>query len=112
MKVGPAKTVLSRQTGAAIRYAVKHCPAEKYGKSGFTQEDLTTAFFFPTDIATHSALKLEKKCNFKSAKTHFFPFQKRQEIDFCTRKKFKNTKNAIFGLSSGAKIDFLPVLKM
>ena len=45
MKVGPAKTVLSRQTGAAIRFAVKHCPAEKYGRGGFTKEDLTTAFF-------------------------------------------------------------------
>ena len=25
---------------------------------------------------SHSALKLEKKCNFKSTKTHFLPFQK------------------------------------
>ena len=32
-------------------------------------------------------------------------FQKWQKINFCTRKKFKTTKNAIFGLFSGAKID-------
>ena len=28
------------------------------------------------------------------------------------KKKFKTTKNAVFGLFSGAKIDFLPFLKM
>ena len=55
--------------------------------------------------------KIGKKCNFKSTKTHFLPFQKWQKINFCTRKKFKNTKNAIFGLFSVAKIDFLPFLK-
>ena len=60
----------------------------------------------------HSALKLEKKCNFKSTKTHFLRFKKWQKINFGTRKKFKTTKNAIFGLFSGAKIDFLPFLKM
>ena len=60
----------------------------------------------------HSALKLEKKCNFKSTKTHFLLFQKWQRINFCTRKKFKTIKNAISGLFSGAKIDFLPSLKM
>ena len=59
----------------------------------------------------HRALKLEKKCNFKSAKKHFLHFQKWQKINFCTRKKFKNTKNTIFGLFSGAKMDFLPFLK-
>ena len=37
----------------------------------------------------HSALKLEKKCNFKSTKTHYLHFQKWQKINFCTRKKFK-----------------------
>ena len=55
--------------------------------------------------------KIGKKCNLKSGKTHFLPFQKWQKINFCTRKKFKTTKNAIFGLFSGAKIDFLPFLK-
>ena len=55
--------------------------------------------------------KMGKKCNFKSSKIHFLPFQKWQKVNFCTRKKFKNTKNAIFALSSGAKIDFLPFLK-
>ena len=39
-------------------------------------------------------------------------FQKWQKISFCTRKNFKTTKNAIFRLFSGAKIDFLPFLKM
>ena len=33
-------------------------------------------------------------------------FQKWQKINFCTSKKFKTTKNAIFGLFSGPKIDF------
>ena len=37
----------------------------------------------------HSALKLEQKCNFKSAKTHLLLFQKWQKINFCTRKKIK-----------------------
>ena len=60
----------------------------------------------------HSALKLEKKCNFKSTKPHVLQFQKWQKINFCTRKKFKTTKNAIFGLFSGAKIEFSPFLKM
>ena len=45
MKVAPAKKILSRATGAAIRFAVKHCPPEKYGHLGFTKDDLTTAFF-------------------------------------------------------------------
>ena len=56
--------------------------------------------------------EIGKKRNFKSAKKIFLHFQNWQKINFCTRKKFKNTKNAIFGLSSGAKIDFLPFLKM
>ena len=60
----------------------------------------------------HGALKLGKKGNFKSTKTHFLPFQKWQKINFCTRKKFKTTKNAIFGFCPDAKIDFLPFLKM
>ena len=45
-----------------------------------------------------------EKCNFKSAKKHYC-------IIFAPQ-KFKITKNAIFGLFSGAKIDFLPFLKM
>ena len=56
--------------------------------------------------------KIRKKCNFKSTKTHFSLFQKWQKINFCTRKKFKTSKNAIFGLFSGAIIDFLPFLKL
>ena len=48
----------------------------------------------------HSAQKLEKKCNFKSAKKHYVRFQKWHKIKFCTRKKFKTTKNAIFGLKN------------
>ena len=56
--------------------------------------------------------KIGKKCNFKSTKTHFLLSQKWQKNNFCTRKNFKTIKNAIFGLYSGAKIDFLPFLKM
>ena len=52
----------------------------------------------------HSALKLGKKCNFKSTKKHHLHFQKWQKINFCTRKKFRTTKNAIFGLKK--KQDF------
>ena len=51
--------------------------------------------------------KIGKKCNFKSTKTHFLQFQKRQKINFYTRKKFKIAKFAIFGLK---KIGFLAVL--
>ena len=61
----------------------------------------------------HSALKLEKKCNFKSAKKHYLLFQKRQKINFCTRKKSENCIFGSFQLFSGAKIDFfLPFLKL
>ena len=52
--------------------------------------------------------KIGKKCNFKRAKKHYLYFQKWQKINFCKRKKFKTTKNAIFGVFSGAKIDFSP----
>ena len=51
--------------------------------------------------------KIGKKCHFKSTKTHSLLFQKWQKINFCTRKKFKTTKNAIFGLK---KTGFLVVL--
>ena len=56
-----------------------------------------------------SVLKLEKKCNFKSTKTHYLHFQKWQKINICARKK---SGNCIFGtFSSCKKIDFLPFLK-
>ena len=54
----------------------------------------------------HSALKLEKKCHFKSTKTHFLPFQKWQKINFCTRKKSENGIFASFKLFPCAEIDF------
>ena len=75
-------------------------------------------------VYMHSALKWEKKCNFKGAKKHYLYFQKWQrKYQILHQKKFKITKNAIFGLKknrifgsfklfSGAKIDFLPFLKM
>lgn len=47
-----------------------------------------------------------EKCNFKRAKKQHLHFQKWQKINFCTRNKFKTTKNSIFGLFSGAKIHF------
>ena len=52
--------------------------------------------------------KIGKKCNFKSTKTHFELFQNGKKSIFAQE---KTTKNAIFGLFSGAKIDFLPFLK-
>ena len=54
--------------------------------------------------------KIRKKYNFKSIKKYYLHFQKWQKVHFCRRKKFKTT-NAIFGLFSGAKINFLPFLK-
>ena len=48
--------------------------------------------------------KIEKEMQFQSAKKHYLHFQKWQKINFCTRKKFKITKNAIFGLKK--KQDF------
>ena len=49
---------------------------------------------------------------FQKCKKHYFHFQKRQKINFPQEKKFKTTKNAIFGHFSEAKIHFLPFLKM
>ena len=37
----------------------------------------------------HSALKLEKKCNFKSTKTHYLHFQIWQKINFASEKSLK-----------------------
>ena len=39
--------------------------------------------------------KIGKNCNFKSAKKHYLHFQKWKKINFCARKFFKTTKNAI-----------------
>ena len=63
-------------------------------------------------VKTHSALKLEKSVQFQKYKHTFFAISKMGKIYFCTRKKFKTTKNTICGLFSGAKMDFLPFLKM
>ena len=38
-------------------------------------------------LHTHSALKLEKKCNFKSTKTQFLQFQKWQKTKFFAPQK-------------------------
>ena len=55
--------------------------------------------FFKYLFTLHSALKLVKKCKFKSEKKKYYlHFQKWQKINFCSRKKFKTIKNAIFGL--------------
>ena len=63
-------------------------------------------------LPIHSALKLEKKYNFKSKKRIFCSFKNGKKSIFAPEKKFKTAKNAISGLFSGAKIDFLPFLKM
>ena len=60
----------------------------------------------------HSALKLEKKVQFQKCKKALIAFSKMAKNQFLHLKMFKITKNAIFGLFSGAKIDFLPFLKM
>ena len=59
---------------------------------------------FDENSVSAQCSKIRKKCNFKSTKTHFLHFQKLQKINFCTRKKFKITKSAIFGLKK--KPDF------
>ena len=38
-------------------------------------------------LISHSALKLEKKCNFKSTKTHYLHFQKCAKNQFLHQKK-------------------------
>ena len=73
--------------------------------------------------SSQCALKLEKIAISKVQKSIICIFKNGKKINFCTRKKFKTTKNpgffqsmnCIFGnfkLFSGAKIDFLPFLKM
>jgi len=47
----------------------------------------------------------------KSKKNIICYFKNGKKNQFLHKKKFKNTKNAIFGLFSGAKLDFLPFLK-
>ena len=58
-------------------------------------------------FTTHSALELEKSAISKVQKSIIFIFKNGKKIHFCTRKKFKTTKNAIFGLK---KTGFLVVL--
>ena len=45
-------------------------------------------------VCSTQCSKIRKKCNFKSAKTHYLHFQKWQKINCCTRKK---SENCIFG---------------
>ena len=63
------------------------------------------------NLLLHSALKLEKSAILKVQKHIFYYFKNGKKSIFCTRKKFKTSKNAIFGIFSGAKIDFLRFLK-
>ena len=44
-------------------------------------------FCYPIEVRCTQCYKIRKKCNFKSAKTHYLHFQKWQKINFCTRKK-------------------------
>ena len=67
----------------------------------------TAASTTTTTIKRHSALKLEKNAISKVQKKHYLHFQKWQKINFCTRKKFKTTKNPVF---FSPKIAFLVVL--
>ena len=60
------------------------------------------------DLIRHSALKLEKNYNLKSAKKHYLHFQKWQKNNFLHQKKSENCIFGIFKLFSCAKIDFLP----
>ena len=95
----------------AHKYGVQEVPTIKYfSGSTFHAEEYTggltanniVAWAMKRYIAAipihSSALKLEKKCNFKNTKTHFLHFQKWQKVNFCTRKKFKTTKNPVFSV--------------
>ena len=55
--------------------------------------------------------KIGKKCKFKSAKKRYLHFQKWQEINFFTRKKFKIAFLLVLNFFLEQKIDFLPFLK-
>ena len=59
----------------------------------------------------HSALKLEKSVISKIQKLVFCYFKNGKKSIFAPE-NVENNKKAIFGLFSGAKINFLPFLKM
>ena len=81
--------------------------SEKFGKILVRMKALVCDYFGIFSIFPQCS-KSRKKCNFKCTKTHFLLFQKWQKINFCWRKKFKNTKNPVFFFSP--KIAFLVVL--
>ena len=56
--------------------------------------------------------KIGKKLQFQKCKKTLFAISKMAKINFCTRKQFKTTKNAIFGLFSGTKIDFFAIFEI
>ena len=57
--------------------------------------------------------KIGKRVQFQKYKNTLFAISKMaKKINFCTRKMFKTSINAFFGLFSGAKIDFSTFLKM
>ena len=61
----------------------------------------------------HSTLKLEKKCNFKSTKTHYLHFQKWQKKSiFAPEKSLKLPKMLFSDFLLVQKLIFLPYLKM
>ena len=60
------------------------------------KDDKINTGCFCLDRVLHSALKLEKNCNFKSTKTHFLQFQKWQ--------KKKKKKNQFFAPENSLKL--------
>ena len=56
--------------------------------------------------------KIGKSAISKVQKHIFCYFKNGKKSIFCTRKKFKTTKNAILNFFSGAKIDFLQFFKL
>ena len=59
----------------------------------------------------HSALKFEKSAISKVQKHIICHFKNGKKSTFAPVKCLKNTKNATFGLFSGAKIDFFVVFE-
>ena len=91
----PAEKATNYELGACYNVTVE-C---KVSQSPLAQIEINLLWCY------FSALKLEKKCNFKSTKTHYLHFHKWQKINFCTGKKFKTTKNAILGLKKTEGLD-------
>ena len=97
----------------SIRPGFWNCdPRIRWIRTDQNQQCYHDVYIMLTFNRIHSALKLEKKCNFKSTKTHYLHFQKWQKINFFAPEKSpKIAFLVVLNFFSCAKIDFLPFLK-